>query len=459
MILHKVVVLALRQIVVLIIAASLAAAVAAQEVPQTSLDERSSDQENRRHEDAAFAQLQHFFFLDPALAVAWNQTVYEIAFDEDKFFTFKGHRAQAMMHIAMHDALNAVIPLYRRYAYRGKDFFAHPIAAAAQAAHDVVLSQYPGEQARLDAELANWLSQIPSEPRKTRGITLGQQSAAAILALRMGDGWDFQGSYTFLPGVGAYQTTPPFNGFVFQPGFRYARPFGLLAPSQFRPGPPPPLSSVEYAAAYNEVKDFGRVDSVLRTADQTLYAIWWMEFAEGSVNRLARQLVTQRGTHLWQSARLFALLNMSFFDGYAAVWDSKFEYNHWRPYTAIREAALDGNAATDADPAWEPLRTTPPHPEYVSAHSASCGASFDILRRTLGDDLPFTMGTTTAPPGMPTRSFTSFTAAAAECADSRVRLGWHFRYATNAGLELGRAVSRWLVENHLEFAPGSSGAR
>ena len=261
MILRKLVLLVLRKLVVLTIAASLAAAAAAQEPTPTNLGERISDQEMRQREDMAFAQLQQVFFLDSALVVAWNQTVNEIAFAEDQFFTFKGVRAHAMMHIAIHDALNAVIPLYRQFAYRRADFFAHPIAAAAQAAHDVVLSQYPGEQARLDAELANWLSRIPDGPYKTRGIALGRQSAAAILALRMGDGWDFQGTYTFSGELGAYQTTPPWNGFVFQPGFRFARPFGLRAPDQFRPAPPPRLDSQQYAAAYNEVKDFGRVDS------------------------------------------------------------------------------------------------------------------------------------------------------------------------------------------------------
>jgi len=134
-------------------------------------------------------------------------------------------------------------------------------------------------------------------------------------------------------------------------------------------------------------------------------------------------------------------LNMSMFDSYLANWDSKFEYNRWRPYTAIREAANDGNPATAPDSNWEPLRTTPPHPEYASAHSTVCGSSFEILKRTFGDQVSFTMETTTAPPEMPTRSFRSFSAAAAECADSRVRLGWHFRYATNGGLALGRAVA------------------
>ncbi|MFN0169542.1 MAG: vanadium-dependent haloperoxidase [Bryobacteraceae bacterium] len=402
----------------------------------------------REQQDRALALLGP---ADPALVVAWNRMVNDIAFAEDQFLTFKGVRAHAMMHIAIHDALNGVIPLYRQFALRDIDLFVHPIAAAAQAAHDVVVSQYPGQQGRLDTELARWLSKVADGPGKTRGIALGRRSAAAILAARAADGWDFQGTYSFSTELGAYQTTPPFNGFVLQPGFRFATPFGLRAPGQFRPGPPPSLGSPQYAAAYNEVKGFGSAGSVLRTPEQTLYAIWWMEFAEGSVNRLARQLATQRKTHLWQAARMFALLNMSLFDGYVAVWDSKYEHNHWRPYTAIREASGDGNPATGADSTWEPLRTTPPFPEYVSAHAAGCSGSFEILKRTFGDHVSFTMETTTAPPGMPTRSFHSFSAAASECADSRIRLGWHFRYATNGGLALGRAVADWIDENHLEF--------
>jgi hypothetical protein len=441
----------LRSIAALSICASL---LAAQEAPETNVPALAAQRETRLNEDALFARLESTYFAGPALAVAWNRTINDIAFAEDQFLTFKGVRAHAMMHIAMHDALNAVLPVYRQFAHRGVEPFADPIAAAAQAAHDVVLSQYPDQQVKTDGALAAWLSQIPNGTMKTRGIALGRQSAAAILALRTGDGWDFQGTYTFSSVIGAYQTTPPFNGFVLQPGFRFTKPFGLRAPWQLRPGPPPGLASPEYALAFNEVKNFGAATSTSRTADQTAYAIWWTEFAEGSVNRLARQLATARNTHLWRAVRMFALLNMSLFDGYVATWDSKFEYNHWRPYTAIREAARDGNPATAPDPNWEPFRTTPPFPEYVSAHATGCSGSFEVLKQTFGDRVPFTMETTTAPPEMPARSFVSFSSAAAECADSRVRLGWHFRYSTNRGLALGRAVASWLEDNHLEFRWG-----
>jgi hypothetical protein len=412
----------------------------------------AAENRDRLDEHRALTQLGR---VDPALVVSWNQTINDIGFADPVAF-LKAIRAHAMMHIAMHDALNAVIPLYRQHAYRSHEPGAHPIAAAAQAARDVAVSQYPDQQTKIDSELARWLSAIPDTPHKARGVAVGRQSAAAILALRANDGWDYQGTYTFSNEPGAYQTTPPWNGFVLQPGFRYARPFGLRSPDQFRPAPPPRLDSPQYAAAFNEVKDFGRMDSVVRTPDQTLYAVWWLEFAETSVNRLARQLATQRRTHLWQAARMFALLNMSLYDGYIAVFDSKYEYNHWRPYTAIRQAAVDGNPATLAEPNWESLRPVPPFPEYVSGHAGATAASMDILARTFGENVSFTMATTTAPPEMPTRSFRSFSAAAAECADSRVRVGFHFRYATNAGLVLGRAVADWLDRKHLEFRRGSS---
>jgi hypothetical protein len=379
---------------------------------------------------------------DGSAAVAWNDLAYQLAFAEDKFLTFKGHRAFAMMHLAMHDALNTIRPVHGRYAYSGDHVRgADPIAAAAQAAYEVLISQYPGAKTVLDAELGRWLGRVNGGPPKQRGIALGRSTATAILAMRQNDGWDVVGTYSFRSEPGQYQTTPDWNGFVLQPGFRNAKPFALVSPSQFRPPPPPELASERYASALNEVRSFGAASSAARTAEQTAYAIWWMEFAEGSVNRLARELVRQAHMDLWVASRLFAHLNMALFDVYIAVWDAKYEYNHWRPYTAVRQAANDGNAATSPDATWEPLRPTPPFPEYISAHAAGCAVTFDLLGRVFGDNTAFTMRTVTAPPEMPTRAFSSFTAAAAECADSRVRLGWHFRYSVDAGADLGRQVA------------------
>jgi len=380
---------------------------------------------------------------------SWNAKAHEIAFAEDQFLTFKGQRALAMMHIAMHDALNSIVPVYDRYALAGKRVIAHPVPAAAQAAFDVLASQYPDQHARLSVELARWIDSVSSGALRERAVDLGHAAAQAILARRAEDGFAFQGTYEFRQGPGQYQTTPPWNGFVAQPGFRFARPFALSGPDQFRPPAPPALSSAAYARAFREVKEQGASTGSQRTEDQTAYAIWWMEFAEGSVNRLARQLTADQRTHPWTTARLFAHLGIVLFDSYIAIWDSKYEFNAWRPFTAVRAADGDGNPRTVADPNWTPLRPAPPHPEHASAHAAACAASFGVLERTLGSDVQFTMETTTAPPGMPTRTFASFRAAAAECADSRVRLGWHFRYATDAGLALGRDIARHTVRHTL----------
>lgn len=385
--------------------------------------------------------------------VAWNELAHDIAVAEDQFLTFKGQRALAMMHLAMHDALNSIVPVYRRYAYRGPRIVADPVAAAAQAAYDVLIAQYPDQRVKLSAALDTWLATVPESALRARGVELGRATAAAILSVRHNDGFNVPGTYDFRNGPGEYQTTPPWNGFVAQPGFRFAKPFVLEAPSELRPAAPPALSSTLYASAYREVKDYGAVNSTVRSEDQTAYAVWWMEFAEGSVNRLARKLAVERHLHQWVAARLFAHIGMALFDTYVAVWDSKYEYNHWRPYTAIRAAETDANPQTMPDATWEPLRQTPPFPEYISAHAAACAASFGILERAFGGDVPFTMQTTTAPPGMPTRTFDSFHAAVAECADSRVRLGFHFRYSTDAGRTLGRQVARHTVMRTLQ-APG-----
>lgn len=389
--------------------------------------------------------------------VAWNGLAHDLAFAEDQFLTFKGQRALAMMHLAMHDALNAIVPVYDRYAPKGRPRLAHPVAAAAQAAHDVLGAQYPDKTPAIAAELARWLSGISPGALRESGLAIGKDAAAAVIAARVGDGWDVPGTYEFADGqAGRYQTTPPWNGFVAQPGFRAAKPFVLEYPHQFRPAPPPPLRSKAYASAFREVKVYGAADSTRRTAGQTDYAIWWMEFAEGSVNRLARRLTVERRMPLWAAARLFALIGVVLYDGYVATWDAKYAYNHWRPYTAIRGAAADGHPGTTPDSGWESLRPAPPFPEYSSAHAAACGASFGVLADAFGRDFAFTMETTTAP-GLPARTFASFEAAAAECADSRVRLGFHFRYATDAGLALGRRVARHVLGRALRRAdPGSA---
>ncbi|MGH7504915.1 MAG: vanadium-dependent haloperoxidase, partial [Longimicrobiales bacterium] len=309
----------------------------------------------------------------PELAVEWSRLAYEIAYAEDQFQTFKGQRALAMMHLAIHDALQAIVPVYAAFGQESSEPSADPIAAAARAAHDVVVAAYPDRSTDVHALLDRWLSRTQaSDAAIILGTTLGRASAQAIIAARQNDGWDEPGSYEFRNGPGQYRTTPPWDGVALQPGFRHTRPFTFDDPARFLPPPPPALDSPEYAEALNEVRLQGDSTSTVRTADETGYAVWWMEFSESAAGRVARRMLLESDLDLWGANRVLAKLYIALLDGYIVVWESKYEYNHWRPYTSIRAAATDGNPATAADADWVPLRTTPPFPEYVSAHATGC---------------------------------------------------------------------------------------
>jgi hypothetical protein len=263
------------------------------------------------------------------------------------------------------------------------------------------------------------------------------------------------------PGVYAefreHSGTP--EGFVFGAAWGKARPFAL-GPGPLRVPPPPEVGSAEYARAFAEVKDLGRDESTSRTTDQTHLALWWKDFCESSLNRLGRQITAREGLDLWQTTRFFALLNMSLYDGYVTVFENKFHYNHWRPYSAIRWAANDGNPDTLPDPDWDNTHHhTYAFPSYPSAHGTACAAMFSVYESVFGESYAFTMTTEEVNEGgpfsptmkmhPPTRSFTSFEEAALECAMSRVYLGIHFKYDSLAGNELGRKIGEHVVARHL----------
>jgi hypothetical protein len=401
---------------------------------------------------------------------AWNERLMAVAIAEDSLLTLKGVRTAAMLNLALHDALNAVVRVYAPYAHDSSEPGADPIAAAAQAAYRVALSQYPDARDGIEQELRRWLdaasrgdasSGAALEAARSRGIALGDAAAAAVLQAREGDGWNAEVPYEPRPPApGVYvefpehSGTPP--GFVFGTGFGRARPFMLERADQFRAPPPPPLESEAYAEAFNEVRELGRAESPTRTADQTHIAFFWKEFAESSLGRLGRELARERGLGLWEASRLFALIHAGIFDGYVSVFDSKLFYDHWRPYTAIRAAESDGNPATAPDASWDNTHHhTYPFPSYPSAHGTVCAASFAALSDVFGDELDFTMSTPRVSSGgplsesmemvPPTRSFASFSEAARECALSRVYLGIHFRYDSEAGNELGTRVGEVAV--------------
>ena len=398
---------------------------------------------------------------DSELLVSWNARLLATAEAEDRFLTLKGVRTAAMMHLAVHDALNAIDPRFGAYAYEGEARGADPVAAASQAAFVIANDQYPAQRDVWDALRARGMSAARDRQAREAGIALGEAAAQAVLAKRAGDRWDNTATYTFhpmAPGVYAefaeHSGTP--QGFVFGAGWATVEPFALKSSSQFRSPPPPAINSAEYTRAFDEVRSVGRFESRTRTADQTHLAFWWKDFAENSHNRLARQLVLEEQPDLWTAARLFALLNVAIMDAYIGVFDNKFFYNHWRPYTAIRWADHDGNPRTQAEPDWNNThRHTYAFPSYPSAHGTACAAAMTVMADTFGDDRWFRMSTPQVDAAGPlsekiamkpaTRSFDSFSAAARECAWSRVYLGIHFRYDSVEGIRLGNRIGHYVV--------------
>jgi hypothetical protein len=363
-------------------------------------------------------------------------------------------RMMAMMHVAIHDALNAIDRRYQPYAYEGAGAAgASPDAAVAAAAHDVLVALFPqlppdigptpdAAVALVETAYANALAAIPGSPAKDQGILVGQAAAAAILALRAGDGSDapfLDFNYVAGSQPGDFQLIPGLP-FAAAPSWGAVTPFVLKASTQFRPKPPYDVRSKKYAADFNEVKSLGRIDSTTRTADQKQIALFWVEGAPQGWNRIARTVSADNGLDLWENARLFGLLNLASADGYIADFENKYFFKFWRPITAIRAADADGNPATDADPAWDSLVPTPPAPDHPSGHSGQGGAFAEVLARFFGDRTSFST-TSTTQPGV-TRSFRSFSQAAKENANSRIYIGFHFRHATVEGLKLGSKIGQ-----------------
>jgi hypothetical protein len=376
-------------------------------------------------------------------------------------------RIYAMMHVAIHDALNAIDRRSRPYAFDVQaDAGASPDAAVAAAARDVLaplIAQLPLElhdQACIDAGVASVeaaytaaLAAIPEGEAKAQGIVVGQEAAAAILELRAKDGAVGPFLNSACPqdtDPGEYQCTPgtPFIAFE---GWENVTPFVLKDSSQFRPGPPYAVDRKKYTADFNEVQSLGG-DNVTtpsaRTADETEIALFWWESSPLKWNRIARTVSADQGLTLWENARLFGLLNIALADGYIAMMDSKNHYNYWRPITAIRTADTDGNPDTTVDPTWTPLVPTPPNQDYVSGHAIEGGAGAEVLKQFFGIDqigfadcgVTLPAGSTCSDPTPVRRSYTSFSQAAAENAYSRILIGFHFRKSIERGIEYGRKI-------------------
>ena len=397
---------------------------------------------------------QVFKHLDNNLVIALNHLTYTIANEHDYFLSFIGVRALTMTHLAVHDAFNAIENNYEPYAYKGSHPQADPTAAAAQATKTVLSAIYQDRSDTINLICDQWLATIEEGTAKQLGLELGSLSARAIIKMRAGDGHEKQGDYTPMTKPGDYQYTPEFD-WVWKPDFSYAKPFTLDSVTQFRSPDPPALNSKKYADSYNEVKTYGARNSKVRSEDQTNYAHWWAEFAEHSWNRIGRITAKERNLGVLETARMFALVNMNIYDTYLVSFDSKYHYDTWRPYTAIRAGDQDGNKRTEADPAWVPEMLTPPWPEYPSAHAAVGGGGAEIIAYVYGTpEVIFTMESITALPNARTRTYTNVFDAALKCAESRIMNGFHFRFATDEGLKQGMNVANHVCRNFLRPVSG-----
>jgi len=406
-------------------------------------------------------------YADPAVGSAgevlqWNKALLTIVRTPgSQPATVHPTRSFAIMQAAVYDAVNAIDATHKPYLVRVEHVSAHVSqeAAGVAAADETLITLYPAFQTTLDQQYDQSLAQIPDGTDKTTGIDVGRAVALATLTLRSDDG----ATATPIPFVfgnapGNYQSTPP--NFPAQPVFTHwsrVTPFALERARQFRLGPPPALTSAEYTAVFNEVKSLGIANSTAATADQALIGRFWNGAIQNYWNEITQTAVHAHHLTTAQSARVFALLNLTLADEVIAFYDSKYTYNFWRPVTAIRAAATDGNPDTAADPNWLPQAgKTAADPAYPGAHATiSAGGAF-VLSALFGDK-PFQLSVTSEVlPGV-VRSFDGFAAAEKEASLSRVYAGQHFRSDENAGERLGSAVADFVVDNFLTLVGDRDG--
>lgn len=380
-------------------------------------------------------------------------------------------RLFAIANVAMHDALNAIVPRFERYADTGPiDGNANMAAAVLTAAHDAIVGADPASSVAVDSWYAGVIAAETGNPGYAQGVAIGHRVATAILTLRAGDGTTGGGVAPYTPGTspGDYRFTFPFN----TPGFDFfgtggfadgsmwgtsVTPFVVNSTSQFRAprpyGAPSNAAAVmtkKYTDDFNEVKALGCAGCTARTAAQTEIGLFWVENSPEGFNRIARIVGAQKNLDAWETARLLALLQMGQFDSYATNFESKYYYNFWRPVSAVALADIDGNPKTSSAAGWEVLAfPTPPVPDYPSAHSSAGGAAAAIIDGAIhGKEKKFST-TSGSLPGV-TRTFKDLDDAAKENADSRIYVGFHFRHATEVGLKQGNDVGNFIVKNALQ---------
>jgi hypothetical protein len=410
--------------------------------------------------------------VSPEMVLRWNDAATYVVLrtgqlqPTPRIPPFRESHYYAMVNIAVHDALNNIIPKYGTYALHARDKDADPDAAVAQAAHDVITYFFgklnppanvtPQEvQDAIHNLLSQSLNSIPDGDAKTKGIALGTAAAQAIIQNRTNDG-SANAIFPITQGTqpGEYRSTPPFtvSGFYDSPGWGNLKTFGIVNSTQFTVPPPYAINSAEYTTDYNEVKRLGCLTCTGaggRTMEQEKIAKFWVESSAFGWNKAAKAIIAQKNLDAWKTARLFALLQMSIADAYIACLKAKMIHFFWRPYTAIQLADTDGNPNTAADPSWQVLwAPIPPITDHPSAHAAAGGAAAELLKSFFDtNEQNFSFESVTLP-GNP-RSFESLSDAARENSLSRIYVGYHFRKACMDGEALGKSVGEWIATHSL----------
>ncbi|PYI85991.1 MAG: hypothetical protein DME26_09845 [Verrucomicrobia bacterium] len=355
-------------------------------------------------------------------------------------------RALAILHVSIYDAVNGIDRTHEAYLVQSRvPASASKEAATTAAAHKVLVTLFPANTHSFDDLNNTILAAIPNGPQKTSGVAWGESVAQQILALRANDGSDATISPPSGSGPGAWQPTPPAFAPYLLPQWGFVTPFAIHNSNSFRPPGPPVLNSAKFAADYREVKALGALVGSTRTPEQSLIAKFWAdgsgtETPPGHWNTIAHDVGAALGNTMEQNARLFAILNIAMADAAVCAWDAKYTSNFWRPVTAIR---------LSDDATWLPYIATPPFPDYVSGHSTFSGAASKVLAMFYGtDNIVFTTGSDFLP-GV-TRSFGSFSSAAAEAAISRLYGGIHFRSASEDGLSAGLSIGEWAFTHYMQ---------
>jgi len=360
---------------------------------------------------------------------------------------YMAQRMMGMVHVAMFDAVNSIEPRYRPYLVQlSADSATSKEAAAATAAATVLSTIDEKTSGEMKTALAGYLASIPDGTAKSDGIKLGAAVAAKVLEARANDGSNAPDAYRPRTTPGVYVPT----AITISSMWPEMTPFAIAKPSQFRPAAPLSLESKEWATDYNEIKDYGGAASAKRTAEQTEIARFWLVGPPVAYHPFVRQLAIAKQMSVVDTARFMALVSVGLTDAIIAVLDAKYHYNFWRPITAIRNGDNDNNPATEREATWQPIAPTPMHPEYPCAHCIQSGSVAGVVRAVLGTtDIPEIAMTSPTAAGV-TRRWSSMTVLTEEIANARVWAGFHYRFSTRVGTDMGLRVGDYVAKNVMQ---------